>query len=319
MVVTSALNWPGAVGPIYASGMTPKYVDVSVLDGCVDDRHAAEGFEDGAVAALVPHLFGNFTRLPQMRSAAHRRGLPIIDDCAQAMGGILRYGCDPDFYSAAMTSSGNGSKHLGAGELGVLCTKNADLIEHVDLVSLSSSSRDHERVFSPMTYGYNYRPNVFSAAIALSRLPDLASQIEDRVSNSTYLWRSLARLPGLRPLFDESETANSFCVLPLRLVPSEIDLPEAACIRDRIVTLLKAEGVPMDVWLRKPVWEYMAFDRPSLDPAAFPNTDLLLSTICHVKEVAPPNDHRVMRLFAEAFEKIWEDMPALKDWLVRPS
>ncbi|MBK9166271.1 MAG: DegT/DnrJ/EryC1/StrS family aminotransferase [Bryobacterales bacterium] len=317
-VVTAALNWPGAVGPIYACGMKPRYVDVSLLDGCLDDSLADVAAGDDVAAILVPHLFGNFSRLPRLRQAASRRKIPVIDDCTISIGGILRYGPDPDFYSTAMIASGNGAKHLGAGELGVLCARNPGLIEHVDFVSVATSLRKGDKVFSPpISYGFNYRPNVFSAAIALTRLAGLEDQIRVRAGNCLSLCRSLARLPGVVPLFDEGEPGNSFCVLPLRLVPQELGLPDSGYVRDRLGTLLQAEGVPVDAWLRRPVWTYMAFDPPRLDPEGFPNTDLLLSTMLDIRDIAPPNDGTVMSHYAAAFEKVWEAIPALKDWLVQ--
>jgi dTDP-4-amino-4,6-dideoxygalactose transaminase len=315
-VVTAALNWPGAVGPIFFSGMRPKFIDVSLTNGCLDDHLATGSMDDDTASVLVPHLFGNFDRLSLTRSAALERGVALIDDCAQAIGGLISYATSAEFKTDVMTTSGNGSKHLGAGELGILCSANSGVIEHTDLVSLSSSSRNHERVFSPLTYGYNYRPNVFSAAIARSRLPNLSDQISARISNAFGLWYEISTLPGLAPVFDQCEPGNSFCVLPLRLVPDELDLPLSATVRDRIVELLNAEGVPVDVWLRKPVWRYMAFDGCPPDSEAFPNTALLLSTMFQITQIAPPNDDQLMHLYANAFEKVWDELGKIKDWLV---
>ncbi|WEJ08709.1 hypothetical protein N0Q90_01030 (plasmid) [Sinorhizobium sp. M103] len=75
--------------------------------------------------------------------------------------------------------------------------------------------------------------------------------------------------------------------------------------------LLKAEGVPVWVWLRKPVFEYLPNVQDSWRAADFPNTMKLLDTMFYISEIAPPNDADVMELYAAAFHKVWKALPRL--------
>lgn len=305
-VGAAALNWPGAVSPIYVAGMRPIYMDVSLNDACLETRVASN---EGTAPSIVlnTHLFGNrsqFPVAPELRC--------IIEDCAQAIGAVRDLRMRPNLRTAIVVS-GNGAKHLGAGELGLIGGDDPGLLEHVDYVSLSSSSRSGGRVFSPMSLGFNYRPNPFSAAIATTRIRDIQSQLDSRRNNVNNLWKAISVLPGLRPVFRLDETANSYCVMALRIVPAELGLPECGAVRDRIVDLLISEGVPASVWMRKPVWEYLPYrEEVSLDD--YPHTKCLLRTMFHISEVAPPNNARTMQLYAQAFFKIWDAIPYLTGW-----
>lgn len=312
-VVAAALNWPGAIGPIQFAGLEPVFVDVDLADAAIDQAAAARALSGDTAAVLITHLFGNPVPAPELRAAVRATGrVRLVDDSAQSIAVTCSRDGGLPLDSDALALSGNGAKHLGAGELGLLCTADPGLIEHVDRVSLTSSARNGERVFSPMTAGHNYRPNVFSASVALSRLPELDEQLAQRRQNAAVLTDRLAGLPGLLPLYDIGRPRNSFLNVPLRIDPARLGLPPGPAARDLIVELLQAEGVPVWVWLRKPVWEHLPFWRDRWSLADFPNTRTLLDTMFYLSEVAPPNDDTAMHAYADAFEKVWSALPELR-------
>jgi len=310
-VVTAALNWPGAVGPISISGLEPRFVDVDLTLAGIDDEAAADTMGSDVAAVLVTHLFGNNIRAPRTRAAARSRGIAIIDDVCQSIGAVKDIVDGVYLESDALALSGNGAKHLGAGELGFVLTKDLSLIEHVDHVSLTSSSRSGARTFSAYSQGYNYRPNVFSAAIAGSRIKSLDQQLQKRRSNATTLWQMIRDLPGLSPLFDPTDHNQSMLNFPLRLKPEMLGFSQGSAGRDFVVELLRAEGVPVLVWLTRPVFEYLPAVCGRWNAADFPNTMRLLDTMFCVSEIAPPNDAEIMKLYADAFHKIWSALPKI--------
>ncbi|CDZ41142.1 Putative glutamine-dependent sugar transaminase [Neorhizobium galegae bv. officinalis] len=310
-VLTAALNWPGAVGPISISGLEPTFVDVELNLAGIKPDTASEMLEPGVAAVLTTHLFGNNIFAPSLRAAARARGVALIDDVCQSVAATTRV-VDGDYIdSDVLALSGNGAKHLGAGELGFLLTRDIPLIEHVDEVSLTSSSRDSARIFSPNSQGYNYRPNVLSCSIADYRVKHLDQQLYERRANAAALWQGICHLPGLLPLFDPSDKHNSVLSFPLRIVPEELGFPSGPAARDLILKLLQAEGVPVWLWLTKPVFDYLPSTRGRWSDGDFPNTMMLLDTMFYVSEIAPPNDADVIRLYVDAFHKIWEVFPSL--------
>ncbi|MCG7877122.1 MAG: DegT/DnrJ/EryC1/StrS family aminotransferase [Candidatus Thiodiazotropha endolucinida] len=314
IVAVAALNWPGAVGPISIAGMKQQYLDVSLDTACIDENAFKSLEIDSLTAVVVTHLFGNYSTVADhLNISSLTSDIPVIHDCAQALGALPHLSGQSNEWGIAL--SGNGSKHLGAGELGILCSGKNVIIDHVDRVSLSSSARGGERVFQPNTLSYNYRPNVFSASIALKRLDTIEHQLAQRRDNANYLWHHLSKFPGLLPLFKPHDKRNSFCVLPLRLDPEVLGLTASSQVRDRIVQALAAECAPVSVWLRRPVWEYVPSSvQPNLQD--FPNTQRLLNTMFHISEVAPPNSQEQMQGIIEAFDKVWSCIDELRPWLL---
>lgn len=322
-VMAAALNWPGAVAPILFAGMEPYFVDVELADACIGDDVCMQiSSENSSIfGCLLTHLFGNVCAVPNLRnqiSSGNDKRYFIVDDCAQAIGMAVTLaefvGNDS---KQVIILSGNGSKHLGAGEIGYLCSYDKELIAHVDRVSLSSYYHNGQRIYSSQTAGFNYRPNVFSAAIVNARIPTLLEQLDCRRKNANYFFSMVRDLPGLVALFSEHEPKNSFYLLPLRLDFSQLGLPSKPQVRDKIVSLLQAEGVPAGVWVDKPVWEFLPKITKRWQLDDFPNTKLLLNTMLHISELAPPNDFAVMDYYVQAFYKVWKALPALEEWLLR--
>ncbi|MBB4232586.1 DegT/DnrJ/EryC1/StrS family aminotransferase [Rhizobium mongolense] len=305
-VVTAALNWPGAVGPIAISGLKPVFVDVDMNLAGIDQGAATEKFGPDVAAVLITHLFGNNVLVPDARSAARAQGIAVIDDVCQSIGAAKAIVNGAHVDADALALSGNGAKHLGAGELGFVITDDSNLIAHVDSVSLTSSSRNGERIFSPYSQGYNYRPNVFSSSIAKLRVEMLDTQLQIRRDNGRILWEMIRELAGIFPLFNPSDCNQSMLNFPLRIEPEALGFGPGPAARDFVVKSLQAEGVPIWVWLTKPVFEYLPDIRDDWRAADFPNTAQLLDTMFYVSEIAPPNDAEVMKLYAEAFHKVWK-------------
>lgn len=306
-VLVSALNWPGAVSPLYISKIDVEFVDVNLSDGCIDEENVLSLMEQGHVAGVMnTHLFGNPSYLKKVRKKiAKDQNFFIIDDCAQAIHMCEYLNCkSEENYSSVVVGSGNGSKHLGAGELGFICSQFKDLIDHVDSVSLSSSSRNSGVIFNPKTLGYNYRPNVFSASVALSRLKTLKEQILLRQQNVQFLKEHLTKLPGIIPLF-RNITDNSFYHAPFRLDFKKLGLKSSVKFRDFILMLLEKEGLPVSVWIREPVYKFLLHNNKEDSLKKFPNTEEILNSMFSIADICPPNDLKIMKLYVLAFEKVW--------------
>ncbi|MFK3672020.1 DegT/DnrJ/EryC1/StrS family aminotransferase [Leifsonia aquatica] len=297
-VVVPAYNWPGAVGPIAALGRSIRFVDVDPKTACVSDEEVSRlGPHETLV---VTHLFGNW---PSGADAPDAVAPNVLHDCAQAFGAVASLGRR----GAHVIVSGNGAKHLAAGELGALVGPRR-IVDAVDRVSLTSSSRNGERMFSPNTLGFNFRPNVFSAAIAAQRVREFNEDIQVRRGNASYLLGRLSECDLIEPLVDvDSHDKNSYLDLAFRFHPAG---SSDGRLRDLFVEALIAEGVPASVWLREPVWKYMPHVRDD-DLSSFPETKRILAEQFHITEVGSPNGLREMSLIADAFEKVVGALPRL--------
>ncbi len=85
-VVTQAFNFPAVPAAICATGAEPRYIDLmpgtfeadwTTLEGVIGDR---------TKAVIATHLYGNPADLVTVKEVCDRRGVVLIEDCAQAIG-----------------------------------------------------------------------------------------------------------------------------------------------------------------------------------------------------------------------------------------
>ena len=85
-VVTTPFSFFASVGSILRLGATPVFADVDPATLNIDPAAAAARLGPKTTAVLVVHLFGRAARLDGLDAACAARGIPIVEDAAQAIG-----------------------------------------------------------------------------------------------------------------------------------------------------------------------------------------------------------------------------------------
>jgi dTDP-4-amino-4,6-dideoxygalactose transaminase len=91
-----------------------------------------ENLIDRSVSAVVvTHLFGNPANLFEIQSICDHYAIPLIEDCAQAVGGDID-GKKLGSFGLISTFSFYPTKNLGAiGDAGAICTNNDEIAERI--------------------------------------------------------------------------------------------------------------------------------------------------------------------------------------------
>ena len=116
---------------IRAVGAVPTYVDVdeATLTMAPDALRALE--RTAIRAIIVTHLYGRLADMTSIVGHARRRGVPLIEDCAQAHG-AAREGTRAGAFGTLATFSFYPTKNLGAlGDGGAVTTSDADIAQAV--------------------------------------------------------------------------------------------------------------------------------------------------------------------------------------------
>lgn len=195
-VLTTPITDMGALTPILYEGAVPVFADVDERTLNVTAASLEAQLTDRTRAIVVTHLFGLPCDLPPILALAAARGLPVIEDCAQAFGATVGNRKVGTFGRLAAFSLQQG-KHITCGEGGVIATDDEALARRLFLFvnkawGYGDPAPDH--TFPAL----NGRLAEAAGAIVLAQLPKLDWVVRRRREVAAALRLGLADVPGLR-------------------------------------------------------------------------------------------------------------------------
>ena len=210
-VITTALTAYATTLAIQRCGATPVFAEIDPSTACLDPASTERCISPATRAVLVVHLYGRADNLTDLHQICTRRGLLLLEDCAQAHG--ARHAGRP---VGSIGSFGAWSfyptKNLGAiGDAGALTsTEPALLAKARQLRNYGQSDRYHHDL-----PGMNSRLDELQAALLLQRLPHLQAWTERRRSIARMYWHELSHpdLELLEPPTDPNSHVHHLFVL----------------------------------------------------------------------------------------------------------
>lgn len=154
---------------ILAAGATPVYADVTPDTLLMDTAEAARLLDRQRVdAIIVTHLYGLLAGIEEIVRLARERGIPVVEDCAQAHG-ASRQGKKAGAFGDIACFSFYPTKNLGAlGDGGAIVTSRDDLADRVkQLRQYGWGGKYHVALAG----GRNSRLDEMQAAILCAMLP----------------------------------------------------------------------------------------------------------------------------------------------------
>ena len=156
--------------------MTTRNVDPDLLVEAVDTL-AAEGADLCAVVTV--DLFGRACDYSSIEPALAARGIPLVEDAAEALG-ASRGGRPAGAFGRASALSFNGNKMMTTSGGGMLLSDDGDLVEHAR--KLRTQAREPVPWYEHEEVGYNYRLSNLLAAFGRAQLSRLPAMIEEAAS-----------------------------------------------------------------------------------------------------------------------------------------
>lgn len=151
-----------------AIGATPVFVDVHDRSGVIDVGLAARACGDRTAAIVMTHLYGHVADVDAMLDRCG--GVPVVEDCAQAHGALLR-GRSVGGLGTAAAFSFYPTKNLGAvGDAGAVTTTERSVADAVRSLRRYGWT---ERYRTTLPGGRNSRIDEIQAAVLTEFLPDL--------------------------------------------------------------------------------------------------------------------------------------------------
>ncbi len=214
-IVTTPVTDMGALTPILYQGAIPVFADVDPRTGNVTAATVEARLTDRTRAVVATHLFGNPCELPEIAAVASRRGIPVIEDCAQAF--LARsQGRLVGTVGAVATFSLQQAKHITTGEGGLVVTSDAGLARRIRLFvdkawPYGEPDPDHEFL------ALNSRMTELQGAVGNAQLGKLEAGVAQRVAMADLLTEQLRDVPGIVPPYVRPGDVHSYWKYPLRV------------------------------------------------------------------------------------------------------
>lgn len=253
-VITSPITDMGTVIPILFQQAVPVFADLHPRSYCLLPESVEAAITPNTRAVIAVHLWGNACDLDALSSICDRRGIVLIEDCAQAFGCTYK-GKPVGTYGQIGCFSLNEFKHISCGDGGIVVTDDENLAKRLRLASDKCYDRSPGAGRSPTFLANNYRITELQSAVALAQLGKLDSIVERRRRWCEALSRELDGMPGIL-LPQPIEGCNpSWWFYMLRVDPAKLGTDT-----DTFAEALKAEGLPVGAhYIGRCVYEYPMF------------------------------------------------------------
>ncbi len=260
-VITTTYSFFATAGSIVRLGARPVLLDIDPVTFNLDPSQIAAALTPRTRAILPVHLFGLSADLDPILTEAGRRGIPIVEDAAQAIGstyksravgGFGAFGCF-SFYP---------TKNLGAfGEAGLLTTNDADLAKR------ARHLRNHgmEPKYHHDQVGGNFRMDALQAAVLRVKAPHLPAWNEARRLNAQRYVR----------LFNDAGLGDRV-VLPVEPAGTRHTFNQFVVRvgnRDDLRRHLEARGIGTEIYYPVPFHLQTCFAQLGYRPGDFPRAE----------------------------------------------
>lgn len=216
-VIVPGFTYVASISSIVYAGATPVLAEVDdTFD--LDPADVEAKITPRTAAILVVHMLGGPARLNELKAIADRHGIPLIEDCAQAVGATYQ-GRGVGGIGTIGTYSFNEFKTITCGDGGLLVTDDQDLYERC----FAMHDQGHapyrlESMYAPRPFlGMNFRMIELSAAVLLAQVRKLDYIKTHLRANKAIVKSILGEVPeiGFRTLTDPAGDLATHLVVML--------------------------------------------------------------------------------------------------------
>jgi len=262
-VITVAHTFIATSEAISMTGATPVFIDITEETMLMDPALIEPAITSRTKAIVPVHLYGQSCDMDAIMEIAHRHGLKVVEDAAQAHGARWR-GQRVGSIGDAATFSFYPGKNLGAfGDAGAVVSQDEGLIEKIRMLA------NHGRLekYTHKMEGVNSRLDGLQAAILRVKLRHLDEWNQKRRAHADFYLESLSQ-NEFRP---QAVHPNAEPVWHLFVVKVQD--------REALQQRLKAEGIATGVHYPVPLHVQPAYESRQIPLHSLPVTEAVASAV----------------------------------------
>lgn len=268
-VICPTFTFFATAGCIWRTGAKPVFIDSALQDFNCTAAEIERKVTDHTRAIVPVHLFGRCADMPPILDVAKARGIPVIEDAAQALGSSAD-GRAAGTMGHASAFSFFPSKNLGGfGDAGLVTTNDDALAERMRVLRAHGAKRKYHHDL----VGGNFRIDTLQAALLGPKLRRLDGWTEARQRNAS-LYTSLLRDAGLAEVNTGQLEADSALLYPSaepgRHIFNQYVVRVMRGSRDELRKFLTDRGVGTEVYYPIPMHLQKCFESLGYAEGDFP-------------------------------------------------
>jgi perosamine synthetase len=175
-VITPSFSFVATTNCFLFEGASPVFAEIDPVSYNLDPAAIEAAITPRTKAILPVQVFGNMAHFDTYEQIAHKHNLILLEDCCEAIGGILGDRPAGNFGSAGVFAF-YPNKQITTGEGGMIVTDDDALRDLC--VSLRNQGRASTAWLEHARLGYNYRMSEITAALGevqVSRLDEILAK-----------------------------------------------------------------------------------------------------------------------------------------------
>ena len=243
-VVVPPITDPGGVMPVALLNLVPVVADAAPGSFNAGPEQIEALLTPYTRAIIVAHIAGEPADMDPILEIAQARGLPVIEDCAQAHGARYKGRLVGTMGAISAFSTMSGKHHATGPQGGVVFTADEDL--HWQAKRFSDRGKPFNTdASSNVRAGLNLNGNDLAAAIGRVQLAKLPAMNARRRRVAAQIHAGLSQFKTIRPGWEVEDTEAVYWFLRFHVDRSQLGVDKGA-----FAAAVIAEGIPVSASYR---------------------------------------------------------------------
>ena len=278
-VITTPYSFVATTHAIWWNQLTPVFVDVDPVTGCIDPDKIEAAITDKTVAIMPVHVYGTPCDTERIDAIAKAHGLKVIYDAAHAFA-IQKDGTSILKKGDISTLSFHATKTYNTIEGGALICHSAEMKQQIDYLK-NFGFEDETVVVGP---GINSKMDEIRAAYGLLNLQHVDSAIAARRRVAEQYVEALKDVEGITLYQPIVDSLLPFALSPYRLnysyFPIFVNEEQYGLTRDELYEKMRANNVLGRRYFYPLISTFSPYNMyPSAAKENLPNAHMMADTV----------------------------------------
>lgn len=261
-VVIPPITDPGGAMPVALLCQVPVVADAAPGSFNAGAEQIAAVLTPHTRAIVVAHIAGEPADMEPILDLARERGIPVIEDCAQAHGARYKGRLVGTMGEIAAFSTMSGKHHATGPQGGVVFTRDEALCWEAKRFADRGKPFNTDAT-SNLRAGLNLNGNDLSAAIGRVQLAKIGAMNDRRHAVAAQIETGIAELKSVRLGWQAAETEGVYWFMRFH-----VDAAKLTVDKDAFAAAVAAEGIPVTATYRHIPSEAIWFKQRKVFPGS---------------------------------------------------